>query len=144
METSKLTRLEKIKLEAEKAFEYHQQIVDISLHENFRVEISPQDPHNSVLSKSSFLLGGNKHGMLGGKNPYLILKSEKHLMECLKGDLELAEKNPSQEIKDRILASFQQLTNQYKSKQVTQEFHEKVLTSVFGSCYFKNFNEFKK
>lgn len=144
METSKLTRLEKIKLEAERALLYHQQVVDIPLHENFRVEISPQDPHNSIILESSFLLGGNKHGTLGGKNPYLVLKSEKHLIECLKGDLELVEKYPTQEIKDRILASFQQLTNEYKSKQVTQEFHEKVLTSVFGPCYFKNSNEFKK
>ncbi len=144
MEKSNLTRLEKIRSEAEKALEYHQHVVDIPLHDNFRVEISPQEPSNSLLFESSFLQGGNNHNVLAGKNPFVILKSEKHLIECLKGDLELVEKNPTQEIKDRILASFQQLTNQYKSKQITKELHEKVLTSVFGSCYFKNSNEFKK
>lgn len=144
MEKSNLTRLEKIRSEAEKALEYHQHVVDIPLHDNFRVEISPQEPPNSLLFESSFLQGGNNHNVLAGENPFVILKSEKHLIECLKGDLELVEKNPTQEIKDRILASFQQLTNQYKSKQITKELHEKVLTSVFGSCYFKNSNEFKK
>lgn len=142
-ETSKLSRLERIELETQKALAYQQRVCDIPLHENFRVEHAPQDPYNSVLLESSFLLGGNKLGTLVQKNPYIALKSEKSLVECLKSDLELAQSYPTQEVKDRILTTFHQLANQHNALSAVSELRDKVFTVVFGRNFFTNTNEFK-
>ncbi len=143
MKENKLTRHEKIKLEAGKALEYHQQVFDIPLHENFRVEAASQDPYHATLLENSFLHGGNKFGVLVVKNPYLELKSEKSLVECLNGDLELLERRPDQETKDRILNSYQQLTNHYGSNRITKQVKESILQAIFGAAFFENSNEFK-
>lgn len=134
----RFSRMERIKQEAKNALEFHQQTNDIPLTENFRVEASPQDPYSSPLQESTFLLGGNKRGILAQRNPFMPLTDKKLLTQIVQHDMELLQTNPDSAIKEQILSNLSLLTNQHKAQEKIKANYEQLLISVFGQEFFTN------